>query len=123
MSAFEGGTTMTGQDLISAVTVLFIIGMIWLRTRMQYSRQARGGLQLQRAGGFYFGAAAVTLVLGWLLAPWIGRLAWSATPATLATPMLMRVIWFLATYYIFIVVHRILRARGVEVYKPLPPPL
>jgi hypothetical protein len=117
------GGLMTAQDLISAVTVLFIIGMIWLRTRMQYSRQAHGRLQLQRAGRIYFVAAAVTLVLGWLVAPGIGRLAWPATPTTLATPMLMRVIWFLATYYIFIVVHRILKVRGVEVYKSLQSPV
>jgi hypothetical protein len=114
---------MTAQDLISAVTVLFIVGMIWLRTRMQYSRQARGGLLLQPAGRLYFAAAVMTLVLGWLLAPWIGRLAWPATPVTLANPMLMRVIWFLATYYIFIIVHRVLKVRGVVVYKPVQPPV
>jgi hypothetical protein len=114
---------MTAQDLISAVTVLFIIGMIWLRTRMQYSREARGGLELQPAGRLYFAAAAATLVLGWLVAPWVGQLAWPARPAALANSMLMRVIWFLATYYIFIAVHRFLKVRGLQVYKPHQPPL
>jgi hypothetical protein len=57
------------------------------------------------------------LVLGWLVAPLIGRLAW---PDTNVTPLLMRVIWFLATYYVFIVVHRILKGKGVEVYKAAP---
>jgi hypothetical protein len=105
---------MTTQDIISAVTVLFIVGMIWLRTRMQYARRTRGVLQLQRAGRIYYAAAAVVLVLGWLLAPLTGRLM---LPDTNVTPGLMRVIWFLATYYVFILVHRILKVKGVEVYK------
>lgn len=99
---------------MSAVTVLFIVGMIWLRTRTQYARQARGTLQLQPAGRLYFAAAAVVLVLGWLVAPLVGGLA---LPGTNATPGLMRVIWFLATYYLFILVHRVLKSKGVEVYK------
>lgn len=102
------------QDIIGAITVLFIAGMIWLRTRTQYAREVRGVLQLQRAGKIYFAAAVAVLVLGWPLAPLIGRLA---LPQTGATPSLMRVVWFLATYYVFIVVHRILKAKGVEVYK------
>ena len=105
---------MATQDIICAVTVLFIVGMIWLRTRMQYGRQARGTLQLQRAGKIYFAAAFALLMLGWLVAPVIGRSMW---PDTRLTPGLMRVIWFLATYYVFIVVHRILKVKGVAVYK------
>ena len=103
---------MATQDIISAVTVLFIVGMIWLRTRVLYTREVRGVLQLQRAGRIYFAAVVAVLVLGWLVAPLIGRLAW---PDTNVTPLLMRVIWFLATYYVFIVVHRILKAKGFEV--------
>lgn len=105
---------METQDIISAVTVLFIVGMIWLRTRMLYTREVRGVLQLQRAGRVYFAAVAAVLVSGWLVAPLIGRLAW---PETNVTPLLMRVIWFLATYYVFIVVHRVLKGKGVAVYK------
>jgi hypothetical protein len=105
---------MGTQDVISAVTVLFIVGMIWLRTRVLYSREMRGVLQLQRAGRIYFTAVVAVLVSGWLVAPLVGRLAW---PDTNVTPLLMRVIWFLATYYVFIVVHRILKVKGVEVYK------
>jgi hypothetical protein len=105
---------MDTQDIISAVTVLFIVGMIWLRARMQYARQVRGALQLQRAGRIYFAAAAAVLVLGWLLAPRLGRLMLTGTAVT---PGLMRVIWFLATYYLFILVHRVLKMRGIEVYK------
>ena len=107
---------MGAQDIISAVTVLFIVGMIWLRTRMQYARQVRGVLRLQPAGRIYFAAAAAVLVLGWLVAPLLGRLALPNTDMG-ATPGLMRVIWFLATYYMFIVVHRILKVKGVQVYK------
>jgi hypothetical protein len=105
---------MGTQDVISAVTVLFIVGMIWLRTRVLYSREMRGVLQLQRAGRIYFTAVVAVLVSGWLVAPLVGRLAW---PDTNVTPLLMRVIWFLATYYVFILVHRILKVKGVEVYK------
>ena len=105
---------METQDIISAVTVLFIVGMIWLRTRVLYTREMRGVLRLQRAGRVYFAAVVAVLVLGWLVAPLIGRLAW---PDTNVTPLLMRVIWFLATYYGFILVHRILKGKGVEVYK------
>jgi hypothetical protein len=43
----------------------------------------------------------------------IGEAFW---PNTGATPTLMRVVWCLATYYIFIVVHRVLKSRGTEVF-------
>jgi hypothetical protein len=105
---------MASQDIISAVTVLFIVGMIWLRTRMQYVRQSRGVLQLQRAGKVYFAAAIAALLLGWLVAPLVGRSVW---PDTNVTPGLMRVVWFLATYYVFILVHRVLKTKGVQVFK------
>lgn len=105
---------MDAQDILSAITVLFILGMIWLRTRTLYTRQERGTLQLQPAGRLYFAAAFAMLVLGWLVAPLIGR---RMLPDTNVTPGLMRVIWFLATYYVFIVVHRILKVKGVAVYK------
>ena len=105
---------MNTLDIICAITVLFIVAMIWLRTRMQYSRQARGVLQLQRAGKIYFGAVIVMLLLGWLVAPAVGRALW---PDTNVTPGLMRVVWFLVTYYTFILVHRVLKIRGVAVFK------
>jgi len=105
---------MTTQDAISAVTALFIVGMIWLRTRMQYSKGGRGRLHLERAGRIYFGAAVGLLVLGWLVAPPLGRAIW---PATNVTPTLTRVVWFLATYYAFILIHRVLKTNGVEVFR------
>jgi hypothetical protein len=105
---------MNSLDLIAAVTVLFIVGMIWLRTRMQYAQKVRGPLQLQPAGKLYFAAAIAVLLLGWLVAPVVGRMLW---PDTNVTPGLMRVVWFLVTYYVFILVHRVLKTRGVEVFK------
>jgi len=110
---------MATQDIISALTLLFMVGMIWLRTRMQYAQQVRGGLRLQRAGRMYFAAAVLTLVLGWLLAPPLGRLAWPGT-AMATSPVLMRAIWALGTYYVFILVHRVLKARGVALYQGAP---
>jgi hypothetical protein len=110
---------MNSQDIICAITVLFIVGMIWLRTRMQYSRQARGVLHLQRAGQIYFAAVIVMLLLGWLAAPAVGRAFW---PDTDVTPGLMRVVWFLVTYYAFILVHRVLKIRGVAVFKVVESP-
>jgi hypothetical protein len=104
---------MNAQDIICTITVLFIVGMIWLRTRMQYSRQARGILQLQRAGQVYFAAVIVVLLLGWLIAPTVGRAMWRDT----GDPGLMRVVWFLVSYYVFILVHRVLKTRGVAVFK------
>ena len=106
---------MDTQDIISAVTVLFIVGMVWLRTRMHYARRARGALQLQPAGKIYFAVVLAVLLLGWIVAPLVGHQLWPQT-ANVA-PGLMRAVWFLATYYVFIVVHRILQARGVEVFK------
>ncbi len=105
---------MTTQDVISAVTALFIVGMIWLRTRMQYTQRVRGRLQLERAGRVYFAVAAGLLVLGWLTAPAVGRLVW---PTVSVTPTFPRVVWFLATYYIFIIIHRILKTNGVAVFR------
>jgi len=106
---------MDPQDIISAVTVLFIVGMVWLRTRMHYARQARGVLLLQPAGKIYFAVVLAVLLLGWIVAPLVGHTLWPQT-ANVA-PGLMRAVWFLATYYVSIMVHRILKARGVEVFK------
>lgn len=104
---------MNAQDLIVGITSLFIVGMIWLRTRMQYARSGTGPLQLAPSGRIYFGAAIGMLVVGWFAAPLIGEAFW---PDTGATPTLMRVVWCLATYYIFILVHRVLKSRGTEVF-------
>jgi len=108
---------MAIQDLTSAVSAVFILMMIWLRTRIQYAQRGRR-LQLQRAGKIYFVAALVLLVLGWLLAPSVGAAFW---PQTSASPVLTRVVWFMVAYYVFILVHRYLRLRNVEVFKSVEP--
>jgi hypothetical protein len=105
---------MDSQDLISAFTALFIFGMIWLRTRMHYAKQARGPKRLCRAGLIYFAAVSAVLVLGWLLAPLLGHALW---PQTSAPSAIMRFFWFMATYLVFIVIHRVLKSRGIEVFK------
>ena len=104
---------MLPADAIAVLTLAFIVGMVWLRTRMHYPRR-RAKLSLTRAGRIYFAVLLAVLVLGWLLAPAAGRALW---PAPAAPPLVSRVVWFLATYYVFIPVHRVLKARRVEVFK------
>jgi hypothetical protein len=99
---------MTPLDWLTAGTALFIVGMVWLRTRMHYPR-GRERLLLTRAGGIYF-----AVLLGWLVAPAAGHALWAVAAST---PTLARVVWFLATYYLFIPLHRALRAQGVQVFK------
>ena len=104
---------MSSLDWLTAGTALFIVGMVWLRTRMHYPRGAER-LSLTRGGRIYFAVLLGVLGCGWLLAPAAGRALW---PGTLATPTLCRVVWFLATYYLFIPVHQALKGRGVRVFK------
>ena len=103
---------MDETDLISAGTALVLLGMIWLRTRMHYTRSVRGPMKLQPAGRVYFAVVIALLLLGWVLAPWLGRTFSPTTPAAF-----LRGAWFLAIYFLFIPTHRILKARGVEVFK------
>lgn len=106
---------MNAQDAIVPFTAVLMLGLIWIRTRIQYSRGGEGPPRLQPAGRIYFGAAAALLCVGWFAAPVLGRVFW---PMTGVTPTLMRVVWCLATYYIFIVAHRIMKSRGTEVFSP-----
>jgi hypothetical protein len=105
---------MNAQDAIVAISALFIGGMIWLRTRMQYAYKGAGPLRLAPAGRIYFGAVLILLAVGYVVAPTIGRAIW---PENAATPTLMRVAWCLALYYIFILVHRVLKMRGTAVFS------
>lgn len=105
---------MNASDIIVPFTAIFIVGMIWLRTRMQYARRGAAPLRLEPAGRVYFAAAIAVLAIGWFAAPLVGQALW---PMTGATPTLMRVVWCLATYYIFIMVHRVLKARGTAVFR------
>ncbi len=104
---------MNAQDLVVAITSLFIVGMVWLRTRMHYVQGGVGPLQLAPAGRVYFGAVIVLLIVGWFAAPLIGEAFW---PNTGVTPTIMRVVWCLATYYVFILIHRVLKSRGAQVF-------
>ena len=104
---------MSGRDLASAISAVFIVGMVWLRTRMHYAQRARGTLRLKRAGRIYFTAVLAVLVAGWFAAPPLGRWLW---PATGVNPTVTRVLWFLITYYVFIVVHRVLQSKHVDVF-------
>lgn len=106
---------MNAQDAIVPFTALLMLGLIWVRTRIQYARAGTGPLRLQPAGRIYFGAALALLAIGWFVAPVLGRTLW---PVTGVTPTLMRVVWCLATYYVFIVVHRVMKTRGAAVFKP-----
>jgi hypothetical protein len=106
---------MNAQDAIVPFTALLMLGLIWARTRIQYSGRGQGPLRLQPAGRIYFGAAIAVLAAGWFAAPLLGRTFW---PDTGITPTLMRVVWCLATYYIFIIVHRIMKTRGTKVFNP-----
>ena len=106
---------MNAQDAIVALSSVFIVGMIWLRTRMHYAKRGVGPLRLAPAGRLYFGSAVLLIIVGWIVAPLLGHALW---PGTAATPTLMRVVWCLATYYVYILVHRVLKTRGVAVYRP-----
>jgi len=111
---------MDPQDIIVPFTALLMLGLIWVRTRVQYSGRGEGPLRLQRAGQIYFGCAIGLLVIGWFAAPVLGRTFW---PLPGVTPTLVRVVWCLATYYIFIVVHRLMKTRGAEVFRRQEPSL
>ncbi len=104
---------MNAQDAVGPFTALLMLGLIWIRTRIQYSATASGPLGIQPAGRLYFLAAAALLAAGWFVAPALGRLFW---PVAGATPTLMRVIWCLAAYYVFVFVHRFMKSRGVRVF-------
>ena len=105
---------MNAQDAIVPFTALLMLGLIWVRTRIQYSGAGQGPLRLQRAGRLYFGAALLLLAAGWFLAPALARSFW---PVPGVTPTLVRVIWCLATYYVFIIIHRVMKTRGTVIFS------
>src|SRR5437016_14526481 len=98
---------MTPLDALTAGTALFIVGMVWLRTRMQYAR-GRERLLLTRAGRIYFGVLLRVLVLRWLVAPAAGH---ALSPAALSTPTPACGVWFLASYYLLLPLLRAWRAQ------------
>ena len=103
------------SEVITAVAAVFIVAMVWLRTRMHYAAGTHGRLRLSAAGALYFAALGALLLIGWFAAPQLALPLPSAAPPS--TPVLARVVWFLATYYLFIVVHRALKSRGLAVFR------
>lgn len=104
---------MSTLDLIPAISAPLILGMIWLRTRVQYARRG-SRLRLEQAGWIYFAGAACLMGVGWVIAPALGRMIWRATIP--AGPIVLRVAWFLATYYLFIIVHQLMKAGGHAIF-------
>jgi fumarate reductase subunit D len=105
---------MLPPEAVSALAALFIVAMVWLRTRMQYAKGVSGGRSLTAAGAVYFAVLGLLLVLGWFAAPALAHRVSSPVPVA---PTLARVVWFLAVYYLFIPLHRALRARGLAVFR------
>jgi hypothetical protein len=109
---------MAATDGAAVLAVVVIFGLIWLRTKVQY-RQRGIVLTLTRTGWLYFGAAAALMALGWVVAPQLVPLLSSAGHRPLPVmPTVLRVGWFLATYYVFIGVHQLVKARGAAVFAP-----
>lgn len=105
---------MLPPEAVGAFAALFIVAMVWLRTRMQYPKGVPGPRSLTAAGVTYFAALGLLLMAGWFAAPALARRMSSPVPAA---PTLARVVWFLAVYYLFIPLHRMLRARGAAVFR------
>src|SRR2546429_1563026 len=104
---------MLSSNAICAVTLAFIVGMVWLRTRMHY-RRGRERIALTRAGRIYFAVLAGGVVLGWLAAPAAGG---AVLPPAPRTPPPSRAGWVLSPHYPFIPLHRAFPARGAGVFK------
>jgi len=105
---------MFPPDAVCLAIALFIVGMVWLRTRMQYRAAPHGRLRLTATGALYFAALVLLLVSGWVAAP---RLARRLASFAVLAPALTRTVWFLLVYYLFIPVHRVLQARGAAVFR------
>jgi hypothetical protein len=105
---------MLPPEAVSAFAALFIVGMVWLRTRMQYAKGVPAGRRLTAGGALYFATLGLLLILGWFAAPALAQRVGSPVPVA---PTLARVVWFLAVYYLFIPLHRALRARGLAVFR------
>jgi hypothetical protein len=109
---------MAATDGAALLAAVVIFGMIWLRTKVQY-RQRGVVLAITRAGWQYFGGAALLMVLGWFVAPLFAPLLVSGGHAPVPVmPTVLRVGWFLLTYYAFIGVHKLIKARGAGVFEP-----
>ena len=96
------------------LVLLFILVMAWLRTRLQYPHAPGSALHLTRAGAGYFLGLLALLALGCSTAP---ALAQQLGLALLVPAIFAQAAWFLAAYLLFIPLHRLLRARGIAVFR------
>jgi hypothetical protein len=94
---------MSPPDALGALAAVFILGMAWLRTRLQYRGAPEQKRSLTGAGVAYFVALALLMVVGWFVA---ARLAQREVPAVLAASVLARALWFLGVYYLSIPLRR-----------------
>ena len=106
---------MLSSNAPGALALLFILAMVWLRTRLRYPRPRGAGLQLTRAGWGYFAALMTLLAVGWFAAP---LLAQYLGMDALVSRAFARAAWFLTVYLAFIPLHRALMARGIKVFRP-----
>jgi hypothetical protein len=105
---------MLSPDAVCVVAALFIVGMVWLRTRMHYARKGQTGRSLTPAGAGYFTALGLALLAAWVFAPSLARLL---APNVPLNALLARVAGFLLVYYLFIPLHRALQAHGMAVFR------
>jgi hypothetical protein len=105
---------MNAASAPGALALLFILGMVWFRTRLHYAKAGAGPLRLTRAGGGYFAALLVLLVAGWFAASLLVR---SLGLGALLSASFARAAWFLAVYLAFIPLHRVLLARDLRVFR------
>ncbi|HEY1492372.1 MAG TPA: hypothetical protein VGF35_07070 [Steroidobacteraceae bacterium] len=105
---------MNAASAPGALALLFILVMVWFRTRLHYAKASAGPLRLTRAGAGYFAALLALLAVGWFAAP---VLVHSLGLAALLPASFARVAWFLAVYLGFIPLHRMLLARGIRVLR------
>jgi hypothetical protein len=96
-----------------ALALLFILVMVWVRTRLRYPRPPGARLRLTRAGVGYFAAVLVLLAMGWFAAP---LLVQHLGLAAVLSATFARAAWFLGVYAAFIPLHRLLRSRGIPVF-------
>jgi hypothetical protein len=105
---------MDSQDATALISGIFILGMVWLRTRTFYTRRKRGVLRITREGQIFFASVVALLIIGWLAAPPLGKVV---APAMTASGTLVRVVWFLGVYYLCIPAHRILDSRKIALFQ------
>lgn len=105
---------MAAADAPGALALLYVLVMVWLRTRLQYSRAPAGPLRLTRAGSGYFAVLVALLAVGWCAAPLLVRYLGLAA---LLSGTFARVAWFLMVYLAFIPLHRGLMARHIRVFR------